>query len=109
MQYIILGSRHDTVPSSFIYSGGTIGVLLGFGDGFILSPLLLEIGVMPQLKFSIMSGAPKKRRYYVSATVSLKSNGSPSKKKFDYDLVIIGAGVRGHGAALHAAEKFQST
>ena len=26
------------------------------------------------------------------------------KKNFDYDLVIIGAGVGGHGAALHAVE-----
>ncbi|WCJ23397.1 Dihydrolipoyl dehydrogenase [Euphorbia peplus] len=31
-------------------------------------------------------------------------NGSPSKG-FDYDLIIIGAGVGGHGAALHAVEK----
>ncbi|KAF8401348.1 hypothetical protein HHK36_012282 [Tetracentron sinense] len=35
---------------------------------------------------------------------SLSDNGSPSKG-FDYDLVIIGAGVGGHGAALHAVEK----
>lgn len=31
-------------------------------------------------------------------------NGTPPKS-FDYDLVIIGAGVGGHGAALHAVEK----
>lgn len=31
------------------------------------------------------------------------TNGSPSS--FDYDLVIIGAGVGGHGAALHAVEQ----
>ncbi|KMZ76231.1 Dihydrolipoyl dehydrogenase [Zostera marina] len=37
-------------------------------------------------------------------TASVSSNGSPSKG-FDYDLVIIGAGVGGHGAALHAVEK----
>lgn len=28
-----------------------------------------------------------------------------SGHKFDYDLVIIGAGVGGHGAALHAVEQ----
>ncbi len=37
-----------------------------------------------------------------------KGNGAaPSTQggqKFDYDLVIIGAGVGGHGAALHAVE-----
>ncbi|XP_038980309.1 dihydrolipoyl dehydrogenase 2, chloroplastic-like isoform X2 [Phoenix dactylifera] len=35
---------------------------------------------------------------------AVSGNGSPSKG-FDYDLVIIGAGVGGHGAALHAVEK----
>ncbi|KAK4424547.1 Dihydrolipoyl dehydrogenase 2, chloroplastic [Sesamum alatum] len=35
----------------------------------------------------------------------LKGNGAPSSSGFDYDLVIIGAGVGGHGAALHAVEK----
>ncbi|KAK1292412.1 hypothetical protein QJS10_CPB17g01131 [Acorus calamus] len=40
----------------------------------------------------------------VSASVD-SSNGSPSTGGFDYDLVIIGAGVGGHGAALHAVEK----
>ncbi|XP_027916160.1 dihydrolipoyl dehydrogenase 1, chloroplastic-like [Vigna unguiculata] len=41
-----------------------------------------------------------------SAAVSaaLSTNGSPPKS-FDYDLLIIGAGVGGHGAALHAVEK----
>ncbi|KAL8234465.1 hypothetical protein R6Q59_020565 [Mikania micrantha] len=37
-------------------------------------------------------------------SASLSGNGTPSKG-FDYDLVIIGAGVGGHGAALHAVEK----
>ncbi|KAH6805848.1 lipoamide dehydrogenase 1 [Perilla frutescens var. frutescens] len=36
---------------------------------------------------------------------ALKGNGAPSSNGFDYDLVIIGAGVGGHGAALHAVEK----
>ncbi|KAI6698925.1 hypothetical protein NL676_019044 [Syzygium grande] len=38
------------------------------------------------------------------ASASLSDNGS-APKSFDYDLVIIGAGVGGHGAALHAVEK----
>ncbi|OAY27669.1 dihydrolipoyl dehydrogenase 2, chloroplastic isoform X2 [Manihot esculenta] len=37
-------------------------------------------------------------------SASLADNGS-TPKSFDYDLVIIGAGVGGHGAALHAVEK----
>lgn len=36
---------------------------------------------------------------------ALGGNGAPSSSGFDYDLVIIGAGVGGHGAALHAVEK----
>ncbi|KAM7470020.1 hypothetical protein LguiA_008203 [Lonicera macranthoides] len=40
----------------------------------------------------------------VSASLS-NGNGSSPSKEFDYDLVIIGAGVGGHGAALHAVEK----
>ncbi|KAG2306038.1 hypothetical protein Bca52824_025786 [Brassica carinata] len=43
------------------------------------------------------------RRFEVSAS-SAAGNGAPPKS-FDYDLIIIGAGVGGHGAALHAVEK----
>ncbi|KAF5956969.1 hypothetical protein HYC85_004194 [Camellia sinensis] len=45
-----------------------------------------------------------KQRNLNKVSASLSGNGSPSKG-FDYDLVIIGAGVGGHGAALHAVEK----
>ncbi|XVE65537.1 hypothetical protein DITRI_Ditri08aG0007500 [Diplodiscus trichospermus] len=37
-------------------------------------------------------------------SASVADNGTPPKS-FDYDLIIIGAGVGGHGAALHAVEK----
>ncbi|XVF28230.1 hypothetical protein REPUB_Repub15cG0011600 [Reevesia pubescens] len=37
-------------------------------------------------------------------SASTGTNGTPPKS-FDYDLIIIGAGVGGHGAALHAVEK----
>ncbi|MBA0557796.1 hypothetical protein Golob_014840, partial [Gossypium lobatum] len=37
-------------------------------------------------------------------SASTGNNGTPPKS-FDYDLIIIGAGVGGHGAALHAVEK----
>ncbi|KAM6545047.1 hypothetical protein CsatB_025783 [Cannabis sativa] len=40
----------------------------------------------------------------VVAAASSSDNGRASKS-FDYDLLIIGAGVGGHGAALHAVEK----
>ncbi|KAG5607516.1 hypothetical protein H5410_029008 [Solanum commersonii] len=42
------------------------------------------------------------RNKIVSASVAENGNAPTS---FDYDLVIIGAGVGGHGAALHAVEK----
>ncbi|KAM0025650.1 putative dihydrolipoyl dehydrogenase [Helianthus debilis subsp. tardiflorus] len=52
------------------------------------------------------SNAPllKQLRHNTTISASLNGNGTPSKG-FDYDLVIIGAGVGGHGAALHAVEK----
>ncbi|KAF5203877.1 Soluble pyridine nucleotide transhydrogenase, partial [Thalictrum thalictroides] len=48
----------------------------------------------------------KGKQQLVLCSTSSNSNGStPTSKGFDYDLVIIGAGVGGHGAALHAVEK----
>ncbi|XP_023006367.1 dihydrolipoyl dehydrogenase 2, chloroplastic-like [Cucurbita maxima] len=47
----------------------------------------------------ISAGSSSRRKVFAA----LSGNGSPSK--FDYDLLIIGAGVGGHGAALHAVEK----
>ncbi|KAL7210574.1 hypothetical protein ACSBR1_032018 [Camellia fascicularis] len=44
------------------------------------------------------------RRQSKKLSASLSDNGT-APKSFDYDLVIIGAGVGGHGAALHAVEK----
>eukprot|EP00246_Nothoceros_aenigmaticus_P001122 TRINITY_DN11483_c0_g1_i2.p1 TRINITY_DN11483_c0_g1~~TRINITY_DN11483_c0_g1_i2.p1 ORF type:complete len:582 (-),score=119.06 TRINITY_DN11483_c0_g1_i2:355-2100(-) len=44
-----------------------------------------------------------KARGPLITTTHASSNGSPHT--FDYDLIIIGAGVGGHGAALHAIEK----
>ncbi|KAF8394650.1 hypothetical protein HHK36_020866 [Tetracentron sinense] len=57
---------------------------------------------LKQLDSSRVVSSRRKQSKKLSA--SLSSNGSPSKG-FDYDLVIIGAGVGGHGAALHAVEK----
>lgn len=38
-------------------------------------------------------------------SVRAASGNGAAPKQFDYDVVIIGAGVGGHGAALHAVEK----
>ncbi|KAF6143330.1 hypothetical protein GIB67_001274 [Kingdonia uniflora] len=51
------------------------------------------------LKRSSLKRGSFDRKVFASA-----QNGS-APKGFDYDLVIIGAGVGGHGAALHAVEK----
>ncbi|XP_039056046.1 dihydrolipoyl dehydrogenase 2, chloroplastic-like isoform X1 [Hibiscus syriacus] len=40
-----------------------------------------------------------------SNKISASSGNNGTPKSFDYDLIIIGAGVGGHGAALHAVEK----
>ncbi|KAI5650899.1 hypothetical protein M9H77_36904 [Catharanthus roseus] len=46
----------------------------------------------------------KTRSQSLKVSASADDNGNPAKS-FDYDIVIIGAGVGGHGAALHAVEK----
>ncbi|CAM8986057.1 hypothetical protein QQ045_008070 [Rhodiola kirilowii] len=51
---------------------------------------------------AIVGDGGRLRSFSVVAAAS--ENGS-TPTKFDYDLVIIGAGVGGHGAALHAVEK----
>ncbi|KAF0929107.1 hypothetical protein E2562_015214 [Oryza meyeriana var. granulata] len=45
------------------------------------------------------------RRKKAAAAAAATGNGAAGSGGFDYDLVIIGAGVGGHGAALHAVEK----
>ena len=45
-------------------------------------------------------------RVMASSNVITSNN---SKGTFDYDVIIIGAGVGGHGAALHAVEKVSRT
>lgn len=47
------------------------------------------------------------RTHLKKVSAALSYNGS-APKSFDYDLLIIGAGVGGHGAALHAVEKVTS-
>ncbi|KAK3015638.1 hypothetical protein RJ639_005512, partial [Escallonia herrerae] len=49
-------------------------------------------------------GSLSSKLHFKKLSASLSDNGSAAKA-FDYDLVIIGAGVGGHGAALHAVEK----
>lgn len=66
-------------------------------------------GSSPSSHLSLRSDrvrTPSIRRFQVSSAAS-SSNGAPPKS-FDYDLIIIGAGVGGHGAALHAVEKVNS-
>ncbi|XP_027162220.1 dihydrolipoyl dehydrogenase 2, chloroplastic-like [Coffea eugenioides] len=55
---------------------------------------------------AVFSSSSTKQRLNLKVSASVSNdNGTPSKEGFDYDLVIIGAGVGGHGAALHAVEK----
>ena len=46
----------------------------------------------------------RRRRHSAAVSAALSNNGT-APTLFDYDLLIIGAGVGGHGAALHAVEK----
>lgn len=70
------------------------------------SVLQLKRSELNQRKRLISSRKAQASSAKVSAASSKDDNGSPPKS-FDYDLVVIGAGVGGHGAALHAVEKVQ--
>ncbi|KAL1548173.1 Dihydrolipoyl dehydrogenase 2, mitochondrial [Salvia divinorum] len=63
----------------------------------------------PQFRSRNLRAVPAKthsRRLSVFSTSNTAAgNRSSAPASFDYDLVIIGAGVGGHGAALHAVEK----
>ncbi|XP_042050742.1 dihydrolipoyl dehydrogenase 1, chloroplastic-like [Salvia splendens] len=54
---------------------------------------------------AVSAKANSRRLSVFSASNSDAGNGSSAPASFDYDLVIIGAGVGGHGAGLHAVEK----
>ncbi|XP_034706122.1 dihydrolipoyl dehydrogenase 2, chloroplastic-like isoform X3 [Vitis riparia] len=75
----------------------------------LLSSSSPTVATSPALHFcglrteALKLGAKSNRWKVVSAAVA-PQDGSASDE-FDYDLVIIGAGVGGHGAALHAVEK----
>ncbi|KAI3821778.1 hypothetical protein L1987_09350 [Smallanthus sonchifolius] len=66
-----------------------------------------EVLRLSQLKHRVIGTTSKKTRFNV-LSASPDGNGSPPTT-FDYDLVIIGAGVGGHGAALHAVEKVRKS
>ena len=80
------------VPALVSYAG------LKRSAGFSSSRLVRELRVAP----AASRGGLKGLRVEAAA-----ANGAP--QSFDYDVVIIGAGVGGHGAALHAVERVMSS
>lgn len=59
----------------------------------------LGLGFSTSLKHNL------RPQYPAIVSAARSDNGSGTSGSFDYDLLIIGAGVGGHGAALHAVEK----
>lgn len=57
------------------------------------------------LGFSTSLNRNLRRQHSAIVSAARSDNGSSTSGSFDYDLLIIGAGVGGHGAALHAVEK----
>ncbi|KAL7237645.1 hypothetical protein ACSBR2_003866 [Camellia fascicularis] len=96
-------------PSSISRSDRTVVAdnIFFAGSGSIVPRSLRFCGLRREvfgLRSSNSARLVAKQRNLNKVSASLSGNGSPSKG-FDYDLVIIGAGVGGHGAALHAVEK----
>lgn len=50
------------------------------------------------------SGVKRENKQKIVRAEQQEMNTTTNKSKYDYDLIIIGAGVGGHGAAIHAAE-----
>ncbi|KAL0917777.1 hypothetical protein M5K25_012865 [Dendrobium thyrsiflorum] len=93
-------SRSD--PARFFVAG--VGVT---PEGLSFSRLQGQALRFCVRKFSGVGRSPhlvSSRKLCKKTLAAVTDNGSTGKG-FDYDLVIIGAGVGGHGAALHAVEK----
>lgn len=94
-------SSSSCVPALVSYSGLKKNV--GFG-GAISSSKCSELRVVAAAAAAVASkGAAVKGNSKGLRVQAAAANGAP--QSFDYDVVIIGAGVGGHGAALHAVEK----
>ncbi|KAE8717676.1 Dihydrolipoyl dehydrogenase 2 [Hibiscus syriacus] len=99
-------SQATTVPISN-FASGSRSPALAFSKQVNLRfcGLRKEAFGFSGLTHSCSSRVPfSSRGYSKKISASAESNGTPPKS-FDYDLIIIGAGVGGHGAALHAVEK----
>lgn len=93
-------SRSD--PARFLVAG--VGVT---PEGLSFSRLQGQALRFCVRKFAGVGRSPhlvSSRKLCKKTLAAVTDNGSTGKG-FDYDLVIIGAGVGGHGAALHAVEK----
>ncbi|KAF3646120.1 Dihydrolipoyl dehydrogenase 2, chloroplastic [Capsicum chinense] len=100
-------------PSTICRSDSSSPAAASNGNVNLLNPRSLRFCGLRREAFGLNSSISMRRIESSSVTrrpcsnrilASLSGNGAPSKE-FDYDLVIIGAGVGGHGAALHAVEK----
>ncbi|PNY13461.1 dihydrolipoyl dehydrogenase-like protein [Trifolium pratense] len=65
----------------------------------------LGLGFSTSLNRNLHQQQLPRSQYSAVVSAARSDNGSTSGSSFDYDLLIIGAGVGGHGAALHAVEK----
>ncbi|OVA02548.1 Pyridine nucleotide-disulfide oxidoreductase [Macleaya cordata] len=65
----------------------------------------LGFSALKRSSFSNRISSSSRQKFSTKISAAASSNNGSAAKGFDYDLVIIGAGVGGHGAALHAVEK----
>ncbi|GIL73815.1 hypothetical protein Vretimale_5326 [Volvox reticuliferus] len=96
-QRLALGAKQATCgPAALVRPAQT--TLSAKRSGAVLSDVIQ--GCVPMLAGSRRVTASRAPRQTRSAVLAQAASGD----KFDYDLVIIGCGVGGHGAALHAVE-----
>lgn len=95
----------SSVTLSAQYSSPHSQALLLSNSSFWTSSLLPFCSPRGKL-VALLRKSQNSRSFVVKVSALEADNGNPPGS-FDYDLVIVGAGVGGHGAALHAVEKVQ--
>ncbi|XP_039040283.1 dihydrolipoyl dehydrogenase 2, chloroplastic-like [Hibiscus syriacus] len=99
-------SQATTVPrSNFAFDSRSLALAISKPFNLRFCGIRKEAFGFSGLIHSCSSRVPFScRGHSKKISASAENNGTPPKS-FDYDLIIIGAGVGGHGAALHAVEK----
>jgi len=109
--FLISFKMQSSISLSSSYASTVSGQRHAFSlsDGSLIPSTIRFCGLRRQaFTSSSLNHHCRRRRQHSAAVTAALSNNGTGPTLFDYDLLIIGAGVGGHGAALHAVEKVRS-